>query len=159
MLLQRRHMIIFFGIFRLFSCESLVSSCSSSVFEVCNVVTSFLMDAVTDSSPVLKAASWLVNSSVDCKGIHLRSCTQLIEGFSLPPSTQHLASPHSSLLPPFHHSVLLVQRVWRCRRSFHVPWCTPWKFLLVFTTPKWGLCVSYWYGKCGCEYCCNEFSM
>lgn len=68
MLLQRGHGIILSGFLRLFSCELLVSSCSSSVFEAFNVATSFSVDAVTDSSPVLEAASGLVDSSFDCVG-------------------------------------------------------------------------------------------
>ena len=69
MLLQRGQGTILSGFLRILSCELLVSSCSSSVFEVFNVAAFLSVDTVIDSSSVLEAASGLVNSSVDCVGI------------------------------------------------------------------------------------------
>lgn len=65
MLLQRGQGSILSGFFRVLSWELLVSLCSSSDFEAFKVAASFSVEAVTDSSPVLEAASGLENSSAD----------------------------------------------------------------------------------------------
>jgi hypothetical protein len=57
MLLQRGHGMILSGFFRVFSCELLVSLCSSSVFEVFNAVLSFSTEGVLGFSLVPEVAS------------------------------------------------------------------------------------------------------
>ncbi|KAJ6403574.1 hypothetical protein OIU84_015482 [Salix udensis] len=64
MLLQRGHGRILSGFFRVFSCELLVSLCSSSVFDVFNAALSFSMEVVLWFSLVAEVASGFESSSV-----------------------------------------------------------------------------------------------
>lgn len=62
-LLQRGHGSILSGFFRVFSCEILVSLCSSSFFEHFNVAVSLSADGVLGFSFTPEFASGSVNSS------------------------------------------------------------------------------------------------